>query len=281
MVKDIFWSVIKDFNKLMSVAIEGPNCIDPNICKGDCCSIKIDVPKLLAKRYIKMGFALKNDFIRGDVFSFHLRFDEKMGKCFLFDKKINGCSVHDSGIKPPQCWIYPTNFSIPKNVNEVNCKRAKGWKIIYPEKTKKAEELLKKYVFFCQIEAKKELKNINKRIGRNSSNKSMEKVRDLRKRIQDTAPYQLGGFIDAWNELKILSAEGISLQMKKFCQEFNAKCSYILNDNFLECSSICEKIADELIKVIQENLYHFIKTNDPDTDGQYPLYKLFQFVSNE
>ncbi|GAG76255.1 unnamed protein product, partial [marine sediment metagenome] len=40
-----FWQVVQQFNSLMKSAIEGPSCIDPHICKGDCCSIKIDVPK--------------------------------------------------------------------------------------------------------------------------------------------------------------------------------------------------------------------------------------------
>jgi len=110
-----FWIILRRYNRLMKEAIDGPNCIDPNICHGDCCSIKIDVPKVLANEYIKNGWATKDDFIRSDVFSFHQRFDDISGKCFLFDKSLNGCSVHETGIKPPQCWIYPTNFSNPEN----------------------------------------------------------------------------------------------------------------------------------------------------------------------
>ena len=113
MANDKFWSVVKRFNALMNSAIDGPNCLD--MCHGDCCSIRINVPKILANEFINLGYANKEDFIRSDVFSFKLRFDEKKGKCFLFDKNINGCSVHNSGIKPPQCWIYPTNFSNPES----------------------------------------------------------------------------------------------------------------------------------------------------------------------
>ncbi|MFX1523240.1 MAG: hypothetical protein ACFFCC_07050, partial [Promethearchaeota archaeon] len=150
MVADKFWEIVKNFNDLMSSAIRGPNCLD--ICHGDCCSIKIDIPKILAKEYIKRGFASKDDFIRSDVFSFKLRFDEKKAKCFLYDKKINGCLVHNSGIKPPQCWIYPTNFSNPDN-KDISCKRTKGWKIIDSDKTKEAEDLLQYYIFLCMLEA--------------------------------------------------------------------------------------------------------------------------------
>ena len=161
-----FWEIIERYNFLMNSAIEGPNCLD--VCNGDCCSIKINIPKILAEEYIKRGFAIKKDFIRSDVFSFKLRFDEKKGKCFLFDKNIKGCSVHNSGIKPPQCWIYPTKFSNPDN-KEISCKRVKGWKINDSEKTKEAEKLLKYYTFLCQLEAKKEGKAIKNRFVKKSS----------------------------------------------------------------------------------------------------------------
>ena len=46
----------------MSSAIEGPDCLE--VCSGDCCSIKINVPKVLADEYINRGYADKNDFIR-------------------------------------------------------------------------------------------------------------------------------------------------------------------------------------------------------------------------
>ena len=142
MVNELFWQIIKKFNYLMKSAIKGPNCTDPSICHGDCCSIKIDVPKILAEEYIKRGYAKKKDFTRSNVFSFQLRFEDKTGKCFLFNKEINGCLVHNTGIKPPQCWIYPTSFSNTFNV-EIQCKHASGWKIIDSKKTKTAEKLLK------------------------------------------------------------------------------------------------------------------------------------------
>jgi len=110
------------------------------VCNGDCCSIKIDVPKILAEEYIKRGYAIKKDFIRSDVFSFKLRFDNEKRKCFLYDKKINGCLVHSSGIKPPQCWIYPIfggpNFSNPEN-KDISCKKQMDGKLSILKKLKK------------------------------------------------------------------------------------------------------------------------------------------------
>lgn len=247
----------------MSSAIDGPNCVE--LCHGDCCSIKIDVPKILAEEYIKKGYADKEDFIRSDVFSFQLRFDDVKGKCFLYNKDINGCLVHTSGIKPPQCWIYPTNFSNP-DLKDISCKRANGWKIIDQEKTQKAEEYLEYYMFLCKLEAKKELKKIYMRI--NSSNSKIL----LKKLLIRNAPSRIAGFKDNWDHISLLPAEGMSLQLKKFCMEFNKNC----NREFLDCSSICEKIGEKIL-LLQQNLVLFVKTNGPDTEGKYPFIKLFEF----
>lgn len=261
MVTDKFWDIVKKFNILMNSAIEGPNCLD--ICHGDCCSIKIDIPKILAEEYIKRGFAKKSDFVRSDVFSFKLRFDEKKAKCFLYDKSINGCLVHTSGIKPPQCWIYPTNFSNPEN-KEISCKRAKGWKIIDSDKSKEAEDLLQYYIFLCSLEAKSEMKNIKKRLSSSIS----ENI--LKESLKNTPPHEISGFRDTWDYISILLAEGFSLQLKKYCQTTNKQC------DFLKCNSVCDKVILDLINFLQQNLYDYVINPDygPDTDGEYPIIEL-------
>jgi hypothetical protein len=270
-----FWQIIEEFNTLMKSAIQGPNCIDPAICKGECCSIKIDVPKVLAKEYIKRGYAEMSDFIRSNIFSFQLRFNEDTGKCFLFDKVLNGCSVHNSGIKPPQCWIYPTDFSNPSK-NEISCKKMSGWEIIDLQKAKKAEDLLKQYVFLCQVEAKKESKGISKRLGKLVNGISSKKTELLHKELRKIAPKNLGGFKDQWDRLDLLSAEGLSLQMKKFCVKHNSKCHFLVDD-FLNCNQICDEISYKLIDFLQSNLYTYIKMEGPNVEGHYPLYKLLNY----
>ncbi|MFX1313438.1 MAG: hypothetical protein ACFFHD_12605, partial [Promethearchaeota archaeon] len=268
MTNEKFWEIIKKFNSLMRSAIKAPNCLD--ICNGDCCSIKIDVPKILAEEYINRGYAIKEDFIRSDNFSFKLRFDDKKGKCFLFDKKLNGCLVHYSGIKPPQCWIYPTKFSDPNN-EEISCKKTNGWKIIDPKKTMEAKKILEYYVFLCQLEAKKELANILKRLNNSILNKSL--IHSLRK----SAPSHIAGVKDSWDNIEILSAEGISLQLKKFCQKYNEDCNYLLDNNFLACNKLCEKVIDGVINFLQQNLHEYIKREGSNSDGKYPFFTLYNF----
>ena len=257
----------------MKSAIEGPNCIDPQICKGDCCSIQIDVPKVLAEEYIRRGYANITDFIRSNIFSFYLRFDENTGKCFLFNKKINGCSIHHSGIKPPQCWIYPTGFSNPED-KPIDCKKVGGWKIKDIRKAKKAENLLKLYIFLCELEAKKESKRIQFRLNESDDNLSKSNLYSLKKELKKIPPSSLGGFKDLWEYIGILPAEGLSLQMKKFCVQNNKDCE-ILEDNFINCPAICETIASKLIDFLQVNLAAYVKKQDADVSGEYPLYKLF------
>ena len=261
MVADKFWDIVKKFNDLMISAIEGPDCLE--ICHGDCCSIKIDIPKILAEEYIEKEYAKRSDFIRSDVFSFKLRFDEKKAKCFLFDTNINGCLVHNSGIKPPQCWIYPTNFSNPEN-EKIRCKRANGWKIKDPKKAKEAEDLLQYYVFLCTLEAKNELENIKKRLS------SSLLGNDLKNLLKNTSPHEISGFRDTWDSITILPAEGISLQLKKFCREYSRKCE------FLKCTSVCGKVSKEVINFLKQNLYNYVKNSEygPNVDGEYPFIKL-------
>ncbi len=268
----LFWAIIRKFNTLMKEAIDGPDCTNPDLCKGDCCSIKMDVPKVLAEEYINKSLATETDFIRSNIFSFHLRFNEQTGKCFFFDKKINGCKIHNSGIKPPQCWIYPAGFSNPEN-KDINCKKLPGWKITKPEKTLDAEKLLKKYIFLCQLEAKKEFRNILQRIGIKDGKESLILLENLKNSIKSVPPSSIGGFKDGWDHLEILSAEGLSFQMKKICLRVNAKCKMLPNDYF-ECKNTCEIVALEIIQFLQKNLLKFVKSQGLEVDGHYPLYQL-------
>lgn len=267
-----FWELVEKFNDLMKHAVEGPNCIDPEICEGNCCGIMINVPKVLAQEYINRGFAQKEDFIRADVFSFKLRFDEEKVKCFLFSKDINGCSIHHSGIKPPQCWIYPTNFSLPPN-KTVSCKKADGWKIIDAEKAQLAEKLLKQYIFLCQLESRRELKRIKTRINRKGEGR-IGKTSLLKEELMQYPPSQLGGFQDTWDRMKVLSAEGLSLQMKKFCLNVKPSC-HLAKQNFISCKQICKPVAECLVNFLMINIQSYLKKFGPDSEGKYPLYQLF------
>jgi hypothetical protein len=272
-----FWKILDRFNFLMKESIEGPNCTNSEICRGDCCSIKIDVPKVLAQWYIDNGYAEETDFIRSNIFSFHLRFDLNTGKCFLFDKHKNGCIVHNSGRKPPQCWIYPTGFFNSSN-DTISCKKVGGWKIKNLEYTKEAEKLLKKYVILCHGEALEEQTKIKERLKYSISMEKQKNNKSLPSSLKRISPSKLGGFKDSWNSIKYLSAEGYSLQMKKFCERFNNDCEF-LKTNFLDCEHICDKIITKLIDYLNYYILDYIRNKGADPEGEYPLFKLFNYIS--
>ena len=80
--------------------------------------------------------------------------------------------------------------------------------------------------------------------------------------------------------MKILQAEGLSLQVKKFCEKFNQDCKYLPND-FLSCESICDLIVEAIISYYKENLMKLIKENGLDNNGEYSLYNIGQYVVKE
>ena len=150
---------VNQYNLLMKNAIEGPNCINPKICLADCCHIMIDVPKFLAEYYTENDLATKEDFSRGDLFSFKINVTPANSKCVFYDKELNGCSLHSTMHKPPQCWIYPTGFSNDPGEEKsfaddgtIKCKKASGWKIIDVTKTKEAKRIFDDYVAYCENE---------------------------------------------------------------------------------------------------------------------------------
>ncbi|TXT67738.1 MAG: hypothetical protein BAJALOKI1v1_10001 [Promethearchaeota archaeon] len=268
--KKTFWDTITTYNSLMKISIEGPNCTDPTVCLGDCCDIQINVPKILAKKYIKEGYATKNDFIRSNVYSFKLGFNYLTAKCVLFDQNKNGCSVHHSNIKPPECWIYPTGFSPPKET-PIRCKKVGGWNIKKVRTLIKAEELYEIYKEFCLLEAKSELENIKNRV-------INSKRKDLKKTFQEIKPSHLAGFQDSWDTIEPLYAEGYSLFLKRLCKKYNPSCPYIPH-NFVQCEQICTSIANELISFLECYLQSYCKQKGCDSSGKYPFHRLFKDIT--
>lgn len=263
--------IIREFNKLMKSSITGPNCIDPALCNADCCHIHIDIPKFLAEYYLNKGLATKDCFIRGDVFSFALAVTRSNAKCVFYDKDLNGCSLHSSGMKPPQCWIYPTGFSNEPGEEKrfapdgsITCKKAGGWKVTDLESAKKAELIFKRYVEICISEF------IDQNSEDNISNRLKKMFDSLSERIRSgekLPPNKIAGIVDKWDTFDFLQAEGFSFSMKKFCKA-NPDCK----QEFMECSGLCMQILPILFSKIEQLLDNFIKKNGPKRE--YSFFEL-------
>ena len=230
-------TLVEAFNEKVKDAITGPNCIDPSICLGDCCFVTIDIPRVLAEYYIKEGLATPSDFIRGTMFSFRIQVDLDRCKCVFFDPDLNGCSLHSSLMKTPQCWVYPTGLD-PEDF-ETQCKRSRNWNISDPILAKDANEILKKYVELCKSEAiiENSEKNIIARLQKGFANIFL-----------NFAPHQIAGVQDGWEEFQMLKGEGYSMSIKHFCSSI--QCDQV----FFSCSQVCtkawQKIQDFLLQIL-------------------------------
>ncbi|MCF2140824.1 MAG: hypothetical protein K9W44_12280 [Candidatus Lokiarchaeota archaeon] len=236
--------LLQKFNNKIQGVIEGPNCIDPTICHGDCCFVHLDVPKALVDFYISHGLAKKSDFKRGNMFAFEVNMDLNTLKCPFFSKKINGCKVHFSGVKIPQCWVYPTGLD-PNNV-EYSCKRVSGWKITKPVDALEGNRILESYILKCKQEAEKE----------HSVNEVLKRLKNLHfDELLSFAPAHLSGIKDDWDNFKWNISESWNLALKPYCESI--PCEY----EYFECIHICETLRQKIQDRLTDQVKIYIKQN--------------------
>lgn len=251
--------LVRQFNKLIKPAIESPNCIDPKVCDGNCCFIRIDVPRVLAEFYIQNGWAKREDFQRGDVFSFVIDVDFTKLRCTFFDKRLNGCSLHQTGVKPPQCWVYPTGLDPDQACDK--CKKAKGWKIIDPESVQKANKIIDQYFQLAKEEALTE----------NSETMIIQRLGNgLFQALKNSSPASIAGITDTWEKFIPLKGDGMNIGTRLFCRK-NTSCT----KEYFECSQMCENVILDIIANLKELLPKFIATCGYKKD--YIFFELKEF----
>ena len=191
-------------------------------------------------------------------------------KCIFYSRNINGCSLHETLMKPLHCWIYPTGFSNTpseeKKISEdgtISCKRATGWKVTDEKKTKKAFELLQIYVKYCVKEFETE----------NSSARIKERLKKIKEKFKLFPPKSIAGITDGWDGFEPLLAEGISLKLKKFC---NATCSVKKDSIYMECENTCPEVASNISENLLQETLNFISKN-----GAKGFYTFFELWDNK
>ena len=253
---------VRDFNALVKSGIDGPNCIDPAVCDGNCCFIQIDIPRCLAELYVEKGWAKPSDFQRAATFSFEIRADLSTLRCVFFDKELNGCSIHMTGMKTPQCWVYPTGLD--PGTAKSTCKKAEGWRITKPEEIRKANSILTEYVKKCKAEARDE--NSDKTI-----RKRLKNV--LRNEFQNLPPRSVAGITDGWDEFHVLQGEGYNLGLRAFCR--GTSCG----QEYLTCAKMCENVIDQILGFLDETLPKYVQT--VGFKKEYLFFELNSFDSNQ
>ncbi|MHA1522550.1 MAG: hypothetical protein ACTSRK_20470 [Promethearchaeota archaeon] len=236
--------LLKQFNQVILQTVSGPNCVDPKVCHGDCCFVHLDVPRALVQHYIDSGCATINNFKRGITFAFEPVMDLATLKCPFFDPEINGCGLHFSGVKIPQCWVYPTGLD-PDDINST-CKRAEGWTIVDPSRANAALKILSEYMELCKQEAAYEQRpdQITKRLN------AMESTVFL-----TFKPSQLAGIQDGWDKWGGIVEEGWQLGLRTLCNKI--KCSH----SYFECSRVCDELNSILFQLIGDKVPDFIRAH--------------------
>ncbi len=240
----------------MMHAIDGPNCLDSSVCKGDCCSIKIDIPRILAEKLIEIGLATRDNFERGEIYAFNIKLNTDSTRCVFFDKILNGCSLHQSGFKPPQCWIYPTGF-FP---NKTDCIHFNTWRIKDTHATSEASDILAQFDAYSKQEFQQEYskENINRRLA-----KLKEKIESAR-----IKPKQITGFVDGWDSFDLYSEDDFNVSVSTLCRDIDCE------KEFGTCSAICISLKEKLQYLAQERIPNVIETLGPQSS--YPLSELLR-----
>ncbi len=229
---------IQRYNALVRDNTMGPNCVDPAQCRGDCCSIMIDVPRVLVDLYLDQGWITPAELRRGGPFAFRLGVSDQTAKCVFFDPRLNGCRVHFTGFKPPQCWIYPTGFA----KGEKTCKKGYAWDLIDADKAAKAEQLLEEYKAFSLNEVQSEVPLLKS--GWNATRP------ELGKKLKSIPPARFLGMTWVRDGLQPLDAAGYSLQIKAICESSGRGCTM----DFMECGAMCEHVVEAILGRYESHL---------------------------
>ncbi|MHA1730589.1 MAG: hypothetical protein ACTSU5_01530 [Promethearchaeota archaeon] len=228
--------LVREFNDLMREGVVGPNCVAKGACDPvhNCCSIHIDVPRALVDLYLSRGELGEDQIIRRGPFGFELGVDPESIKCVLLDQSTGGCRLHSTGLKPPQCWIYPTGFDGGRKT----CKMGHAWDFPDDRARERARELFERYNEIASRQGSEEWRRVaawfdDERI-----------LRAFQATLTRTPPREVAGICLSFRTLEVLPSEGSSLSLKRFCDELRPNCDEV----FLECPSTCSDVARAVVE---------------------------------
>ena len=237
--------LVKILNSCMLGNIIGPDCTDKDVCKDNCCSIMIDVPYILAEKYIDKGYLKPNQLRRGDIFAWKLNISAETDKCVFFSPEIFGCEIYltNLAIRPPQCTVYPGGYIAGKK----SCKGGAGpWKIIDVEVGQLCKKLMEIYKTYSLEERESFKKKLIKDI--------KSRMQNLKAKCKKVPPKTIVGIQDTWDGFIPLEAEGRSFAFKKFCGGCEME--------FMNCNNVCDRAADEFIEFLLNILPIYIEQHD-------------------
>jgi Fe-S-cluster containining protein len=206
----------------------------------------IDIPRVLAELFVTQGWLQPCQLRRGGPFAFRLGVSPETAKCVFFSPQINGCRIHFTGFKPPQCWIYPTGFS----AGVKTCKKGYDWDIVDPQKARAAENLLEDYKAFSLEEVRHEIELLEASFA--------EEDQFLRNALASLPPRKFVGLSWGYSGLEVADAGGNSLQIKSTCEAVVPDCPR----DFMECPHLCSPLVDTIIALYAQNLGRYYQNEE-------------------
>ncbi|HME53698.1 MAG TPA: hypothetical protein VKM55_15835 [Candidatus Lokiarchaeia archaeon] len=264
MDENVIFPLIGMFNHAMLDNVDGPNCTDRNTCNNNCCSIMIDIPQFLGRKYIEDGRLRPADLRRGDAFAWKLNVNEDTSRCVFFSPEIYGCRIYvdDLESRPPQCAIYPASYT----TGAIACKAGAGPWIVKDEEIGHAcERLMNVYKNYCLVERE----SVKGELLENIVCALETRLISL---LDHACPSSIAGIKDTWAGIELLCADGRSLSTRMFCKQ---DCP----TEFIDCDCMCTEASVSFLEFLKNVLPAFIQANDMRED--YTIMELKEFASRE
>ena len=99
--------LIQLINSRARTLTKGPDCLDPRMCNAKCCYTTPDLPKTLVDHYIQKKWMTINQCELSNTMEYRLKLNSETRRCTFYDLHLNGCLIHATEMKPPQCTLYP------------------------------------------------------------------------------------------------------------------------------------------------------------------------------
>ncbi|MBN2152817.1 MAG: hypothetical protein JW839_15305 [Candidatus Lokiarchaeota archaeon] len=253
--------LIATFNHEMLGNVEGPDCTDRSVCTDNCCSIMIDIPQLLARRYIERAMLGPGDVRRGDVFAWKLNVRQETNRCAFYSPSLHGCRIYvdDLDARPPQCAVYPAGYT----AGAAACKAGAGPWLVKDGATGAAcESLMGVFKRYCLAERDRLKHDLVRSIAGALEGRFMLLLGGV-------SPSSVSGVKETWDGFEPLPAEGRSFSFKQFC---DPGCGTA----FLECEEACAPACNRLLGFLKRAMPAFIARRD--MKEEYTFMELKEFM---
>ncbi len=247
-------NLVKQINRNATALGEGPNCLDPSFCTAKCCYTSPDLPKTLVNHYIGENWATIDQFELSNTLEFRIKLNPGTKRCVFYDPKLNGCLIHTTDMKPPQCTLYPFNEQETKHICRNN------YEFIFD--TAEMNSLMRIFDEYYDL-AKNEFRE------NNTEAKIRTKLEaQILPILKTHKPSEIEGIREDASGFHIHSSLKLSYEGVEYCNAIS--CEYYYEDCPKVCNSFLDRVIEDLISII------FSRKNKHQITDEYRLRSLFR-----